>query len=97
MITARRWGKFCNQLAFFVSIFVREFYANVDEHRNGKVRVRGKVVSFDSTAINKVYDLPDIPDSDYSAYLSEVNYDVVCNELCVFETTWNMAGEMKKK
>lgn len=96
MITARRWGKFCNQPSFFVSNLVREFYANVDKHRNGKVRVRGKTVSFDSATINKIYDLLDIPDSNYFAYFSEVNYDAVCNELCVPRTMWNMAGDRVK-
>lgn len=96
MITARRWGKFCAQPPFFVSNLVRKFYANADEQRNGKVKVRGKIISFDSATIYKFYDFPDIPDSDYFAYLSEINYDEVYNKLCVPSTVWKMSGDKIK-
>ena len=71
---------------------IREFYANVEEHRNGRVMVREKTVSFDSASINRFYGLPNIENNEYIAYLSNVDYGEVCNTLCIPGSTWKMSG-----
>ena len=95
-ITDRKWGKFIEQPPMSVTNIVREFYANADEHRRGKVMVRGKTVSFESSSINKFYELQNIPNSEYISYLSNVNYEDVCNTLCVPGSSWKMSGGMPK-
>ena len=79
-----------------VTNIVREFYANADEHRRGKVMVREKTVSFESSSINKFYELSNIPNSKYISYLSNVNYEDVCNTLCVPGSSWKRSGGMPK-
>ena len=65
MISSRNWGKFTKQPPISITNIVRELYANADEHRKGRVMVRGKMVPFDSSSINRFYGLPDIVKSDY--------------------------------
>ena len=96
MISSKKWDKFTSQPPMFVTNIVREFYANADEHRRGKVIVRGKTVSFESSSINKFYGLPDIPNSDYISYLSNVNYEDVCNTLYVLGSSWKVSGGTPK-
>ena len=48
---------------------VREFYANVEEHRNFRVFVRGKWVPFDRTTINRHDNLPNINNDEYERML----------------------------
>ena len=75
---------------------VREFYANVEEHRHGKTLVRMKTIVFSSSEINRYYGLPDIPNSDYISYHSQVNYEHVSNTLCVPGSSWKMSGGVPK-
>ena len=68
MIVDRHWKGFCAQLAMSITNIVREFYANTEEHRHGRTVVRTKTIVFSSSAINKFYGLPDIPNSEYISY-----------------------------
>ena len=96
MIVDRHWEGFCAQPAMSITNIVREFYANAEEHRHGRTVVRTKTIVFSSSAINKFYGLPDIPNSEYIFYRSRVNYEDVCNKLCVSGSTWKMSGGVPK-
>ena len=51
---------------------------------------------FSSSAINNFYGLLDIPNSEYTSYRSRVNYEDICNTLCVSGSTWKMSGGVPK-
>ncbi|PON64024.1 hypothetical protein PanWU01x14_127910 [Parasponia andersonii] len=60
-----RWQKFCKNPGWSISPVVRDFYANVYEHERNQMNMRGKVITFDSHAINHFYELLDIEDDAY--------------------------------
>ena len=60
-IDYRGWRQFLAQPEPAVVPVVKEFYANVLEHRGKVVLVRGKMVPFHVEAINAFYQTPDIP------------------------------------
>ena len=96
MIAARKWGEFVRQPSISITNFVREFNANAEEHRNGNVMVRGKTISFENASINIFYGLPNIENSEYIAYLSNVDYDEVCKTLCIPGSILKMSGGKPK-
>ena len=96
MITDRNWEGFCAQPTMSITNIVREFYANAEEHRHSRTVVRTKTIVFSSSVINKFYGLPNIPNSEYISYRSRVNYEDVCNTLCVPGSTWKMSGGVPK-
>ena len=63
----RKWEELVKHLEAAVVPVVREFYANVEEHRNFRVFVRGRWVPFDRTTINRHYNLPNITMMNMSA------------------------------
>ena len=78
---------------------VREFYANVEEHRNFRVFVRDRWVPFDWTTINRHYNLPNINNDEYERMLQdEVNWETIMNALCPgIATRWvlTQSGNIK--
>ena len=62
---------------------VREFYVNAYEHQGSVARVRGKVVAFDRTTLNRFYRLEDIEYDEYSAYLDDhVDINEIVTTIC---------------
>ena len=71
-----------------VVLVVQEFYANMEEHRNFRVFMRGKWVAFDKTTINKHYNLPNIDNDRYEHILKgAANWETIMNALCSSTTT----------
>ena len=57
---------------------VKEFYANMEEHKDFHVFVRGKWVPFDRTTINKHYKLTNINNDRYEHKLQgEVDWETI--------------------
>lgn len=50
---------------------VKEFYANALEAKNKVAIVRGKLMPFDSVAINTYYQLASIEDDEFTYYRQE--------------------------
>lgn len=95
-IEARQWESLLETPSSAVAPVVREFYANGKEHKNKKVFVRGKFVSFVSTSINKVYGLSDVDDSRYQHFCEDPNYDQVIACLTSGSTRWTLSRKDKK-
>ena len=53
MIVDRNWEGFCAQPSLSITNIVSEFYANAEDHRNGRTVVRMKTIVFSSSAINR--------------------------------------------
>ena len=75
-IANKGWGKFVQHPEPAVVPVIHEFYANVAEHQNFKVFVRGKMVPFDRSTINKYYELLDIENDEYHSFYSSHNFIV---------------------
>ena len=69
IVKNRKWEKLVKHPEATVVPVVREFYANVEEHRNFRVFVRGRWVPFDQTTINRHYNLPNINNDEYERML----------------------------
>ena len=83
-IRERKWDNFCAQPQVAIVPVVREFYANVPEHHHRKVFVRGRQVGFSGHAIHLFFDLPDIENDDYTAFLGgEIDYQEVLRTTAV--------------
>ena len=79
----RKWEELVKHPEAAVVPVVREFYANVEEHRNYRAFVRGRWVPFDRTTINRHYNLPNIDNDEYERMLQdEVNWETIMNALC---------------
>lgn len=61
---------------------MREFYANTTERTDGKSKVRGRLVSFDSIMINTLFGMRDLDDARFEALMEELNYDLILESLC---------------
>ena len=71
---------------------MQEFYANISES-NLLVFVKGKLVSFDNSTINRFYKLSDIDNDEYSTYMSgELDLEQVLQTLGPL-AQWTMRGE----
>lgn len=83
----RQWMKFVQQSGPAVKNLVREFYANLKvKHDNYSVRVRGKMVSFDNTTFNAVYEMPDYETDGYQSMMGgTVLYDEILQRVCVLQ------------
>ena len=78
----------------FIVLVVREFYANVPKHHHQKVFVRGKQVSFSGHVINAFFNLSDIENDDYTAFLSgKIDYQEVLRTITVLGTQWKMSND----
>ena len=84
----RGWLEFIKQPQPALKTVVREFYANAKEHRDKKVFVRGKWVSFDRTAINRHYRLTNIDDDEYSQYRLRPNTNDIIELLTQNRVRW---------
>ena len=65
VIQSRGWGTFVKPHQPSMSTIVKEFYVNLFEHRDRRVFVIGKWVSFRRDAIHTFYGLQEV---DYSAF-----------------------------
>ena len=88
----RKWEELVKHIKAAVVPIVREFYANMEEHKNFRIFVRGKWVAFDRTTINRYYNLPNINNDEYEHMSKgEVNWETIMNALCPGTTTrWVM-------
>ena len=68
-VKRRKWEELVKHPEAAVVPLVREFYTNMKEHRNFRVFVRGKMVPFDRTTINRYYKLSNIENDEYEQML----------------------------
>ena len=93
-IRKRKWDDFCAQPLAAIVPVVTEFYANVPKHHHQKVFVRGKQVAFSGHAINVFFNLPDIENDDYTAFLGgKIDYQEVLRTIVVPSTQWRMSDD----
>ena len=93
-IRERKWDDFCAQPLAAIVPVVTEFYANVPKHHHQKVFVRGKQVAFSGHAINVFFNLPDIENDDYIAFLGgKIDYQEVLRTIVVPGTQWRMSDD----
>ena len=84
----QKWEKLVKYPEVVVVLVVREFYANMQEHRNFWVFFRGKMVPFDKTTNNIYYKLTNINNDGYGQMLrSDVNWEFIKEFLCLGTTT----------
>ena len=73
---------------------VREFYANVLEHVDHKVFVRGRQVAFGGSAINRFLKLQDIENDEYHAFLGgKIDFHEVLQTVTVLGTQWKVTDD----
>ena len=91
-VKKRKWEELVKHPEAAIVPVVREFYANMEEHRNFQVFMRGKIVPFDRTTINKYYNLPNIDNDGYEHMLQgSINWETIMNALCPGTITrWNL-------
>ena len=98
-VKKRKWEELVKHPEAAVVPLVREFYANMEEHRNFRVFVQGKMVPFDRTTINQYYNLPNIDNDGYEHMLQgSINWETIMNALCLGTVTrWNLtqSGNIK--
>lgn len=76
IINNRKWHHFFLTPSPIIIPLIREFYANLPEHSNEAVFVRGKWVNFDKTTINQLYLLEDIDIDEYFVFINQsIDYD----------------------
>lgn len=61
-----KWELFAKQPQPALIPVVKEFYTNAGEYRDIQVFVKSKWFPFDSTSINRLYNLSDVDDDEYS-------------------------------
>ncbi|KAJ0078205.1 hypothetical protein Patl1_37156 [Pistacia atlantica] len=91
------WHKFTQTRPSAVAPIVEEFYANLPDSYNGKMRVRGNEVKFDAETINQYYELPQVEEDKYEKYLKNVDYDKVIRRLTKGQAELAMVGDRYKK
>lgn len=98
-VKRRKWEELVKHPEAAVVPLVREFYANMKEHRNFRVFVRGKMVPFDRTTINRYYKLSNIENDAYERMLEgSINWDTIKDALCPGTVTYwdrNQRGVVK--
>ena len=88
MIQSRGWGTFFKQHKPTIATLVREFYVNLLEHRDRRVFVKGKWVSFRRDAINTFYGLQEVVDLAYGVLQRRPDYDSIISFLTDGQGTW---------
>ena len=88
VIQSRGWDTFVKSHQPAMATIVREFYANLPEHRDRRVFVRGKWVSFRRDAINTFYGLQDVDNSAFDVLQRSPNYDSIISFLTDGKGTW---------
>ena len=72
---------------------VKEFYANLSDQVVKKVRVRGKLIAFDSETINRFYNLKPMEDDRYKKFLEKPNYVKLIKLLTNGQGEWKTNSE----
>ena len=88
VIQSRGWGTFVKPHQLDMAIIVREFYANLLEHRDRRVFVRGKWVSFRRNIINTFYGLQEVDNSAFDVLRRRPDYDSIISFLTDGKGTW---------
>ena len=79
----RKWEELVRHPEAAIVPVVREFYVNMQEHRNLWVFVLGKMVPFDKTIINRYYKLANINNDRYEQILrGDINWEFIKEFLC---------------
>ena len=88
VIQSRGWDTFVKPHQPAMATIVREFYANLPEHRDRRVFVRGKWVSFLRDTINTFYGLQDVDNSAFDVLQRSPYYDSIISFLTDGKGTW---------
>ena len=88
VIQSRGWGIFVKQHKPAIATLIREFYANLPEHRDRRVFVRGKWVSFRKDTIKIFYGLQEVDDSAFDVLQRRPDYDSIVSFLNDGQGTW---------
>lgn len=90
----RHWRHFIKTPSDAVIPVVREFYANLrDFHGTPDVQVRGVSVSFSAESINKLYQLPQFENDEYTVFRqAPVEFDELIEYLCYPEAVWKLSA-----
>ena len=73
-------------------LLMRKFYANAKEHRNYQTKVRGLVVKFDETTINRHLGLVESKEDDLTNYTKQVDMQQVMDTIYFKQTQWNISN-----
>ena len=89
-IRENKWEVLCEHPDPVVVPIVREFYANSMEQEDLKVMVKGKLVPFDQTTINRFYELENVANDKYHPMIENdcTNWDEIKNALCKEPVAW---------
>ncbi|XP_075500524.1 uncharacterized protein LOC142539131 [Primulina tabacum] len=89
-IMKRGWVELAKSPADAIISIVREFYANLRvKHEDHQVLVRGKIIVFDLSTINMVYDLPILEADEYTEYIAgDIDYTIILKDLCINGAEW---------
>ena len=88
VIQSRGWGTFVKPHQPAMATIVREFYANLSEHRDRRVFVIGKWVLFQRDAINTFYRLQEVDYSAFDVLKRRPDYDSIISFLTDGKRTW---------
>ena len=88
LIQSRGWGTFFKPHQPSMATLVRELYANLPEHRDRRVFVRGKWVSFRRDTINTFYGLQEVDNSAFDVLKKRPDYDSIISFLTDGKGTW---------
>ena len=88
VIQSRGWGTFVKPHQPAMATLVREFYANLPKHRDRRVFVRGKWVSFRRDTINTFYGLQEVDNSAFDVLKRHPYYDSIISFLIDGKGTW---------
>ncbi|KAH0463656.1 hypothetical protein IEQ34_008238 [Dendrobium chrysotoxum] len=82
IIDNRGWESFCEEPYATIINAVQEFFINEKEIVDNRCYIRGKRVTFNSLAINKIYRLRDIEFDEYNAFINTlINPEEILNIL----------------
>ena len=88
VIQSRGWDTFVKPHQPAMATIVREFYENLPEHKDRRVFVRGKWVSFRRDAIKTFYGLQDVDNSAFDVLQRSPDYDSIISFLTDGKGTW---------
>ena len=90
VIKDNKWELLCEHLNPTMVLVVQEFYANGIERDGLTVMVRGKLVPFDRTTINRYYGLTDIDDNEHHPLIENdgTNWEAIKEYLCTDNVAW---------
>ncbi|XP_073137404.1 uncharacterized protein [Henckelia pumila] len=96
-VLERQWLQFVKQSQEAVISLVREFYANLKvKHVEFKVLVHGKMVPFDSMAINTLFHFLPVDNDQYVEYKSgDIDYDAIIPYIYVAGAVWKLGSDLK--